>query len=204
MPALTDNEARALAYFAIGVTSEGTDRSYRLSFAGNIVPDAHGVPRMYPKGNSGYSIGTLQTDLGQHNEAATALVDAYQRWAGTAHPDWALDPAQRAQTVADLGRDGDTIRAQNRRALDPTVRSHLDQFLASDAGKTFVHQHDVAQVDKLMHDVVTPLRGTALYQHASAEDQARLLAITAKAYNQSEVYGRRVLGHIQDGSACCT
>jgi len=62
---LTDLELRALAYFAIGIGFEGGDSgrdvSHRLSFAGSI---RNGV--MVPVGNSGFSIGTLQTDLGQH------------------------------------------------------------------------------------------------------------------------------------------
>lgn len=49
---MTDNELRAVAYFAVGVTSEGSiagrDVSYRLSFAGNV---RDGV--MEPVGNSG-------------------------------------------------------------------------------------------------------------------------------------------------------
>src|SRR5690242_5656252 len=125
MPGLTDNEARALSYFAIGVSSEGGDVAYRLSFAGNVRNDAHGNPVMHPIGNSGFSIGTLQTDLGQHPEVATQLTDAYQTWARTAHPDWALNAAQRAQTIADLGRNGHEITAQHGRPLDANVKSHL-------------------------------------------------------------------------------
>jgi len=51
---MTDDELRSVAYFAIGVTSEGSnagrDVSYRLSFAGNV---RNGV--MEPVGNSDYS-----------------------------------------------------------------------------------------------------------------------------------------------------
>jgi hypothetical protein len=192
MPGLTDNEARALTYFAIGVASEGGDSSYRLAFAGNI---RNGV--MDPVGNSGFSIGTLQTDLGQHPEVAASLTDAYQSWAQREHPDWALTPAQRNQTVADLGRTGRQIEAQHGRALDATVKSHLDTFMASDAGKDFVHQHDVAQANRLMTNVVAPLQQTQLYQHASEQDQARLITMTAKLYNQSEKYGNALLDDIQ-------
>lgn len=192
MPGLTDNEARALTYFAIGVASEGGDSSYRLAFAGNI---QNGV--MSPVGNSGFSIGTLQTDLGQHPEVATSLTDAYQAWARREHPGWALNAAQRTQTIADLGRTGHQIEAQHGRAMDSTVKSHLDSFMASDAGKTFVHERDVAQANRLMDNVVTPLQQTALYRNASEQDQARILTMTAKLYNQSEVYGNALLGDIQ-------
>lgn len=192
MPGLTDNEARALTYFAIGVASEGGDSSYRLAFAGNI---RNGV--MDPVGNSGFSIGTLQTDLGQHPEVAASLTDAYQAWARREHPDWALNAAQRTQTVGDLGRTGHQIEAQHGRAMDATVKSHLDSFMASDAGKTFVHQHDVAQANRLMDNVITPLQQTDLYRNASEQDQARLITMTAKLYNQNENYGNALLSDIQ-------
>lgn len=192
MPGLTDSEARALTYFAIGVASEGGDSSYRLAFAGTT---RNGV--MSPVGNSGFSIGTLQTDLGQHPEVAASLTDAYQGWARREHPDWVLGDAQRAQTVSDLSRTGHQIEAQRGRAMDSTVKSHLDSFMASDAGISFVHEHDVAQANRLMDNVVTPLRETALYRDASEQDQARILTMTAKLYNQSEVYGNALLGDIQ-------
>ncbi|GAA0909062.1 hypothetical protein GCM10009552_19160 [Rothia nasimurium] len=199
MAGLTDNELRALSYFAIGVSSEGGDVAYRLSFAGNIRNDAHGNPVMHPAGNSGYSIGTLQTDLGQRPAVATELTDAYQNWARTAHPDWVLSDAQRTHTIADLRRTGHQINDQHGRPLDATVKSHLDAFMASEAGMNFVHQHDMAQVDKLMTNVIGPLQKTDLYKHASEQEQAQLATITAKLYNQSEKYGKDVLGQIERG-----
>ena len=51
---LSQTEIRALAYFAIGVSSEGSNRgrdvSHDLAFAGNILSDI----TMRPVGNSGY------------------------------------------------------------------------------------------------------------------------------------------------------
>ena len=183
-PGLTDAELRALSYFAIGVSSEGSiagrDVSNRLSFAGNI---RGGV--MDPVGNSGYSIGTLQTDLGQHPEAVPPLLDAYQAWARTAHPDRVLSDAQRAQATADLGRDGNAIRRDGGRDLDATVKSHLGEFLRSDDGRTFVHNRDVAQVDELMTGVMARVQQTALYRSATPDDQARLATIVGKVQNQS-------------------
>lgn len=75
---LTASELRAAAYFAVGVTSEGSiagrDLAYRLSFAGSV--GAGG--RMEPVANSGYSFGTMQVDLGQHPAMARELLDRYQ------------------------------------------------------------------------------------------------------------------------------
>ncbi|GAB3350661.1 XVIPCD domain-containing protein [Lysobacter tyrosinilyticus] len=198
---LSDAELRALAYFAVGVSSEGSvggrNVAYHLSFAGNI---RQGV--MTPVGNSGYSIGTLQTDLGQHPEVATELVTAYQTWANREHPDWALTPAQVTQTTSDLSRNGHTITAQHGRDLDTGIKSHLNRFLASDAGITFVHDRDVAQVGRLVRagGAVDQLQQTTLYRNASTDDQARLATIFMKLENQSgNGYYPRILGNIQNG-----
>lgn len=201
MPGLTDNEARAIAYFAIGVSSEGGDQAYHLGFAGNTTRNAQGQVELQPVANSGYSIGTLQSDLGQSGGVvATQMVDAYQQWARTEHPDWALGAQQRSQAIDDLSRNGRQIRADHGRDLDPTVKTRLNSFLASEAGIHFVHGHDAEQTQKLMTDVVAPLRHSQLYQHASADDQARLIAIAAKAYNQSEHWGGEVVRNIGNGS----
>lgn len=199
---LTDAELRALAYFAVGVGSEGghggRDVSYRLSFAGNI---RNGI--MQPVGNSGYSIGTLQTDLGQHPEVASTLVDAYQTWARTAHPDWVLSDAERTQTISDLGRNGRTIVAQSGRALDATIKSYLDSFLASDAGITYVHNRDVAQVDRLMRSggAADQLQETDLYRNSTLDEQASLAAMTLKLENQSgRGYYPRIINGINNGT----
>lgn len=200
MQGLSDNEAKAIAYFAIGVSSEGGDQACQLAFAGNIAHNAQGQAILHPVANSGYSIGTLQSDLGQSRGAvSTQLVDAYQGWARDRHPDWALSAAQREQTIGDLSRNGRQINAEDGRDLDSTVKSHLNDFLASDSGVDFVHRHDVEQVDKLMTDVVAPLRASQLYQHASTDDQARLIAIAAKAYNQSEHWGGQLVQDIGHG-----
>ena len=197
-PGLTDAELSAVSYFAIGVGSEGSiggrDVSNRLSFAGNTVNG-----RMEPVGNSGFSIGTLQTDLGQHPEVARTLVGAYQDWARSNHPEWVLNANQQTQTVADLSRTGETIVAQGGRSLDATVKSHLDQFLRSDDGIRYIHDNDATQANKLMRDVYTPLRETDLYRNATPDDQVRLAAIVGKAYNQSEVWGGRMLDRIESG-----
>lgn len=75
---LTTNELKVVAYFAVGVTSEGSiggdDVAYELRFAGNV---RNGL--MAPVGNSGYSFGTLQIDLGQHPEVARNMLDGYLR-----------------------------------------------------------------------------------------------------------------------------
>lgn len=195
---LTDAELRAAAYFGVGIGSEGSvagdDRSRRLSLAGNIRAGL-----MYPEGNSGLSIGTLQTDLGQHPAVARDLVDSYQQWAAAEKPDWVLNSDQRASLVADLARDGREIKAQGRRAPDTIQMQRLDAYLATPHGGTFVHERDVAQVDRLVASVGPRLQTNTLYAAASADDQARLAAIVLKIENQTGS-ARRLLQGMDDGS----
>ncbi|WP_295953765.1 XVIPCD domain-containing protein [uncultured Xanthomonas sp.] len=191
MSTLTDKELRATLYFAVGVTSESRYDAYRLVVAG----DKASTPTLEPADSSGYSIGTIQTDLGQHYQpndpngenVPRDLINAYQDWARAHQPQSVLTDDQATRAIADLGRDGDAIRNDHGRPLDADVKSRLDTFLASDAGITWVHDRDVAQIDKLMDRAIAPLQRSNLYQNASLDDQVKLAAMVGKAYNQNEV-----------------
>lgn len=190
---LTQEELRAAAYFAVGVTSEGSiggrDVSYRLSFAGNVGPGG----RMQPVGNSGYSFGTLQIDLGQHPDVARDLLDNYQRWAATQTDRAALELSPRAynDTLTSLQRTGRQMTAAGAVDID---RSHLNRFFASDAGRTFVHGLDtqhangVTAVDNVRGNndsALERLQRTNVYRNASDEDQARFAGMFMKLQNQA-------------------
>ncbi|MFZ5656231.1 MAG: XVIPCD domain-containing protein [Pseudomonadota bacterium] len=206
---LTPSELRALAYFAVGVTSEGSlggrDLSYRLSFAGSVGRDG----RMAPVGNSGYSFGTLQIDLGQHPDVARGLLDAYQLWAAR-QPDRAalvLPPDAYAGTLQALQRTGREMRAAGAHDID---RSRLNRFLASDDGRTFVHGLDREHVEGVAHvdavqgnrdSALERLQRTPLYRNGSDEDQAALAALFMKLQNQSgQRYVPRLLTGIEQGT----
>ncbi|MCR6627374.1 MAG: hypothetical protein NVV67_14205 [Pseudoxanthomonas sp.] len=193
---LTDNELRAAAYFAVGVTSEGSiagrDVAYRLSFAGNVGPGG----RMMPVANSGYSFGTLQIDLGWHPEVARDLLDNYQTWA-RAQPDRAtLELGQNAYdtTLQSLRRSGEQM--QDDRAVD-IDRQHINRFLASDAGRTFVHGLDTEHVNGVTardamvgnrDSALERLQRTDLYRNSTGDEQAELAGMMMKLQNQT---GRR-------------
>jgi hypothetical protein len=190
---LTDNELRAAAYFAVGVTSEGSiagrDVAYRLSFAGNV--GAGG--RMEPVANSGYSFGTLQIDLGQHPVVARDLLDSYQAWA-TTHPDRAtleLGQNDYDTMLESLQRTGRQMRAENAVDID---RSRINRFLASDAGRTFVHGLDAEHVSGVTDtDEVVGNRDSALerlqrlhlYRNGTGDEQAQLAGMIMKLQNQA-------------------
>ncbi|TYT26569.1 hypothetical protein FZO89_10040 [Luteimonas viscosa] len=190
---LTENELRAAAYFAVGVTSEGSiagrDVAYRLSFAGNV--GAGG--RMEPVANSGYSFGTMQVDLGQHPAVARDLLERYQAWAATQPDRAALELSQDdcAAVLASLQRTGRQMRADDAVDID---RSVINRFLASDDGRTFVHGLDTAHVDGVtaMDGVVgnrdtalERLRRTDLYRNATGDEQAELAGMFMKLQNQA-------------------
>lgn len=195
-----NNELAAAVYYAIGVGSEGSiggrDVAYKLAFAGTIDPNSG---RMSPVANSGFSLGTLQSDLGQRPHIPGELVNAYQNWAKENKPEWVLNDAQVKQTVRDLGRTGEEIRADGGRGLNGTIKSHLDEFLKTDAGIRYVHQNDTVQVEKVMKNVMEPLQKSSAYQKLNPDDQIMMAVIVAKAYNQSEKWGGRILDKIEDG-----
>ncbi|AEL08779.1 conserved hypothetical protein [Xanthomonas campestris pv. raphani 756C] len=190
MSTLTDQELRATLYFAVGVTSESGYAAYRLEVAG----DNPRTPLLEPADNSGYTIGTIQTDLGQHYQPNVPngenvprdLVNAYQQWANGQQRDLVLSEQQVDQAIADLGRNGRAIRADAGRPLDVEVKSRLDTFLSSNEGISWVHQRDVAQIDKLMDRAIAPLQRSELYKNASLDDQVKLATMVGKAYNQNE------------------
>jgi hypothetical protein len=187
MPNLTDNELRAVAYNAIGVSSEGSDIAYKLSFCGDVIHGQNGSVMLRPIGNSGYTIGEMQTDFGAQPAVGKALVDSFQEWAKVNHKDWMLSEDQKTRLGDELGRNGRHIRDANYDAdnksymaqhhgksmpdsllpatgldIDPTFKAHLDSYLATDSGKTFTHQTDGTQVNDLMTNVATRLEKTNL------------------------------------------
>lgn len=197
---LTDGELRAIAYFAIGMGSEGgfsgRDVSHRLSFAGNIRGD-----RMEPVGNSGLSIGALQTDLGQHPSVATELVQQFQAWAREHRPDWELTPGQARQFTSDLARTGRAIKADGYRPPDAVLMDRMNAYLVSEDGVAYVHGRDNAQVERLMSGVVPQIRATTLYETSTPDDQVRLATAVLKLQNQSgSKWTPRILARMDNGA----
>lgn len=228
---LSDDELRATLYFAVGVASEGSLRgrnvAYDLAFAGYIhregdtarrEPREAGVFRegqLEPIYNSGYSIGTLQTDFGQQrddaNRNADQLLNAYQTWARAPG-----QPAHLALTAAEYGQASDALRRQgneirgdrqtvadNGYDLPAGIKDRLNTFLRSDAGITFVHDQDVRQVGHLLREdgAVRRLEDTTLYRNATADDQLRMATVVAKLDNQDgERNWPRVLRRVENGA----
>jgi len=195
IPGLIRSEAEAIAYFAMGVSSEGSlngrNVAYRLSFAGDVLTGN----RLDPAGNSGLSIGTLQVDLGQHPTVARDLTAAYRAWSSeqaTQQPIAADDDAGWRELERMLARNGHAIRREGGRGIPQDEKEGLDQFLASDVGISFVHDRDTAQINRLLRpdsvrnrSALHSIAQTSLYTDASDEDRVRLAAVFLKLENQS-------------------
>jgi hypothetical protein len=191
---LADQQLRTAIYFAVGVATEGGASADKLSIAAMYPPDG----TIEPVGTSGYTVGTMQIDLGQRKEVAKELVQAADDWMCQQRPGWTPDPRAESRFIADLQRDGNTIRHQGRPQdadLDPAQKERINQFLASDAGKSWVHQQDMKQLDTLMKKAVKPMQETPLYRSVSADDQIRLAVVVAKAYNQNPSISSTVINH---------
>ncbi|MDR6937867.1 peptidoglycan-binding protein [Luteibacter sp. 3190] len=187
---LNERELKAIAYFAVGVASEGTDHekdvSAKLSFAGRIV---NGL--MQPAAKSGISIGTLQKDLGQDGQVtAKAMVAAYQAWAERSAKWPALSDADVVVSVDDLSREGEVIREQGGRNLDPSLRAQLDAYLASKDGRDFVHARDIAQTELLYKRALVKMAESAVFKNADLNEKIILATVVAKAYNQNPSAGK--------------
>jgi hypothetical protein len=164
---------------------------------------------MDPVGNSGYSFGTLQIDLGQHPSVARDMLDSYQRWAATQPDRQALNFAAREYdaTLEALQRTGRQMEAAGAHDID---RSGLNRFLSSDAGKTFVHaldrQHanDVSAADGVPGNRDTALerlQRTEVFRNASDHDQAGLAGMFMKLQNQADNgYWPRIMGRVETGT----
>ncbi len=192
---LSNSDFQAIAYFAIGVTSEGSfgnrEVAYKLSFAGT---EKEG--RMIPKGNSGFSLGMIQTDLGQHKDVAKDLVRAYQDWA-VKNKEVSFPKEQEDKIIRELGRTGEEIKSQGGKPLDRNVKFQINKFLASSDGITFIHNHDIKQIKKLEQNIFNPLKETNLYKQVSVEDKIKLATVNAKVYNQKESLGKKILTGLQ-------
>lgn len=77
--AVFPTQRRTLALLTAGSASEVTNKSsFVLSWARTYKAD--GTPK---NNNSGYSVGTLQSDVGQRPNLVGELVHSYYQWAGT-------------------------------------------------------------------------------------------------------------------------
>jgi len=201
----SDAEIRAALYYAVGVASEGGRQSFTMVVAG----DNRSTALLEPAGNSGYSIGTLQTDLGQRYQPDVEggvnvprdLVEATQAWALAHAPKRAFpDQANIDFAIADFGRTGEKIREHDGRDVDAEALARVNAFLGSQHGVAWVHARDAAQVDRVMTEAIVPLQATAAYQAMSPDERIMAAVMVGKLFNQNERRGERVSDEVAAGT----
>lgn len=183
-------------YFTVGRGTEGGPASYRLSVAG-VDRNEWGQPGAVAA-NSGYSIGTIQVDLGQRgtwplgatsNRALqageTTYVDGIIAEASAhARRNGLTFPEDTRQLRADLlthgnGQSGrDTITF-----IDPAVRDSINAWASSDEGKRWIHSHiDYPQVRNATETAMTILDRSG--SHMAEDRRFEAINILAKTANQ--------------------
>ena len=184
--AISEKDFQAAAYFAIGLTSEGSlkgkERAYELTIVHQ--EGTNEAVRLVPVQNSGYAIGVIQTDFGQRPEVARRMVHFFQDWAKAYRPDLRFDDKEVAPFIAQLSRTGNQVKLKyHNEPLNPKIKPAINAFLASPVGMAFVHAHDVKQINQLQERRFQPLTKTALYQRSNDEDKLRLAVSLAKLAN---------------------
>ena len=192
--AISEKDFQAAAYFAIGLTSEGSlngkERAYELTIAHQ--KGTNEAVRLVPIQNSGYAIGVIQTDFGQHPEVAKRMVHFFQDWAKAYRPDLRFDDKEVAPFIAQLSRAGNQVKLKyHNEPLNPKIKPAINAFLASPVGMAFVHAHDVKQINLLQELRFQRATKTALYQRSNDEDKLRLVVSLAKLANVKGLGGSK-------------
>lgn len=202
-------------YFVVGRGTEGGPASYRLSIAGVSHQEWGTVSAV--AANSGYSLGSIQVDLGQRGTwplgavngralkpGETTYVDAViseaSSYANAHQLPFPTDKAGLAELRSDLLSHGNGQR--NRPSIHFISAEHRDTFNAwagSDAGKQWIHRNiDFPQVQ-----AVTDAAKEVIDQHGSHLPEHRrfeVLCILAKNANQHPASYRELVGSLKQGA----
>jgi peptidoglycan hydrolase-like protein with peptidoglycan-binding domain len=192
----TDSQALSGAmYFIVGRGTEGGSASYRLSVAG--VTDAHWGEASHVKANSGYSIGTIQVDLGQRGtwplgsidgqgsadqpsyvDAVISQSSAYAKAHGLAFP------KDHDQLRSDLLTHGNGTHGRTTISfISAESRGSINAWAASDEGKKWIHSNvDFPQVKNATESAIKMVdsAGTKI----TDDHRLETVAILTKTANQ--------------------
>jgi hypothetical protein len=175
---LDKNTFNAIAYNAMGRASEiNTKANYSLK---------------HSTGSSGWSVGVVQWDFGQHTEQVAPLLDNYQKWASE---DKKFTPQELNSLSHKL-----TTSGQTGNALTAVEHSRLNAYLRSDEGRDFVNSLSQQQIDKEWKEVGQPLSQVKWLQDLSKKDPAQaaeIVTMTCKLYNQNTSHGHQLVEHLE-------
>lgn len=203
MPSVDTHDIDSISgamYFIVGRGSEGGASSYHLAIAGI---NAQGVHSNWGQvehvvDNSGYSIGTIQVDLGQRGTwplgatrdgplepGQTTYVDGLiaeaAKYAKENHLKFASDRAQLRSDLLTHG-NGEGHRT-TLRFIDPDTRDSFNAWGSSDGGKTWIHTNvDYPQIRNASKIAMEMLDSDG--RNISEDHRLETLAILAKTANQ--------------------
>jgi len=199
MPAPNTHDIDSLAgatYFVVGRGTEGGQSPYRLAIAGVTDADWGKVDKI--AANSGYSLGTIQVDLGQRGTWALGATDGATLKPGeTTYVDSIIDQAAKyakahdlkftsdtAQLRTDLLTHGDGERGHNSLTfIDKDTRDSINAWASSEDGQKWIHKNiDYPQVRQATQSAMDMLDK---YGKNIPEDRRlETVAILAKTENQ--------------------
>jgi len=188
-------------YFTVGRGTEGGGASYRLSVAG--VDRSEWGQASAVASDSGYSIGTIQVDLGKRgtwplgetsNRTLRAGETTYVDGIIAQASDYARRnnlefPSDTRQLRADLlshgdgGQRRDGSRRDTISFIDPGVRDSINAWAGSEEGKRWIHSHiDYPQVRNATQTAMTILDRSG--SNISEDRRFETINILAKTANQ--------------------
>lgn len=203
MPGLNTHDVDSLAgatYFVVGRGTEGGPSSYHLSIAGVTTgtSDPHWGNADKIVANSGYSLGTIQVDLGQRGTWSLGATDGAALKPGeTTYVDGIIDQATKYAKDHDLKFTQDTAQLRTdllthgngehgRTTLtfiDKDTRDSINAWASSDDGQKWIHKNiDYPQIKQATQSAVNMLDtyGTNIPEDRRLET----VAILAKTENQ--------------------
>lgn len=202
-------------YFVVGRGTEGGNSSYRLSVAG-VTPSQWGDLSKVAD-NSGYSIGTIQVDLGQRGTWPLGSIAGRPLKAGeTTYVDAVIAEAAayakankhpfpgNAAGLSALRQD--LLSHGNGEGNNPSIRfiaaEHRDTINAwasSQEGQQWIHRHiDFPQVQAIADDAKD-----ALDHHGSRipdDRKLEVMCVLAKAENQRPKTYNKLVAALRDGA----
>lgn len=210
-PKTSDAESVSGAmYFIVGRGTEGGAASYRLSVAG--VSDANWGDASHVIDNSGYSIGTIQVDLGQRGTWGLGEIDSHINPGQATYVDSIINESAAYAKEHHLAFPNDTsgLRSDllthgNGEGTRSTIsfigadtRTSINTWASSEAGTKWVHSNvDYPQVKNATDSAIDMLDRTS--NHVEPDRRLEAIAILTKTANQYPSQMRRFEKTLDNG-----
>ncbi|MGB7816776.1 MAG: hypothetical protein WBL28_10550 [Methylotenera sp.] len=213
----TDAELQNIALLNVGYASEvRNSSSYNLAIAWTKVnqsnlndpghkhfgkPYQHAIGDWKPIGNSGYSLGSLQSDFGQRAHLVNDLVLQYENWAGN-DPNKLIDPNTDLRALLKMqGRPLDENRIDMKQLPIPASdKAKFSDFLASDQGRQAVWDLDQKQINDKLLPYAKKVMDTTFFKSLTDDlEKVSVLSTSMKLHNQAEGKAASLLKMMENG-----